>query len=93
MEMRLHGSERSSGLACDLIEAQLPEEPQRDGFAIRLRETRHGSPDRRRALVRNESSIGSLADAASIEAALIAAPPAPDSPLMSSHATFLRRPA
>ena len=41
--------------------------------------------------VRSESSIGSVPEAASIDAALIAAPPAPDSSLMSSHATFLRR--
>ena len=40
MEVGLDGPERSTGLAGDLVEAQLAEEPQRDDLAVRLGERR-----------------------------------------------------
>ena len=40
MEVCLDGVERTAGLAGDLVEAQLPEEPQRDDLPVRLGE--HG---------------------------------------------------
>ena len=50
MEVRLHRPERTPGLARDLVERCLGEEPQRDDFPVRLGERRDRGPDLRRPL-------------------------------------------